>query len=192
MGYVSLLPAEHRFDFERTHRQVMAIFPRDLPGPARERRLTSNILWREESAGILVRSDIAPSHLPREGRTAPEPEFALTGGEPVSLVLTVDAAVHGGVTRSDGASRATTRVRETSEVLADLRRRLSPGLQHIAFESAVTTAWRGRHRAINLVRVSGVATVDEPQSLEALLRRGVGRSKAYGAGLLTVAPVAGA
>jgi CRISPR system Cascade subunit CasE len=161
----------------------------ELPGGATEKRLSRNILFRvdETSSGkiILVRSDVPPTNLPREGKT--KLTDGHTPGEATAVRFRLTAnAVHRSRPGDPSLRRGkgTTPVADISEWVTS---RLSVAFDDITvFNHDRTVATSGK-APLQLDVVDGYAIVKNHAALEILLRDGVGRSKAFGCGLLTVA-----
>ncbi len=195
MSYLTLVPAHavkvrNWRDHGELHRLIMGFFgSADLPGPPTEKRLSTNILFRvdETSLGkiILVRSDVPPTNLPREGKTK------LTDGQTpreetaIRFRLTANA-VHRSRPADPSLNRGqgTTPVADISEWVTS---RLGDALDDITIFTHDRTVATSGKSPLQLDAVDGYAMVKNRAELEILLRSGVGRAKAFGCGLLTVA-----
>lgn len=170
------------------HRKVMALFPFTLPGPASERRASSNILFRFDPVPgggyrVIVQAT-TPINAPGATRNQEVPVSALIApqGALVRFRLTANT-----VRRSDHSERPL----RLEEVPAWLTARLEGALTDIDIIDIARTSLTGpsndeQRRRIQLDTIEATATVTNPAHLAHLVTTGVGRAKAYGAGLLTL------
>ncbi len=195
MSHLTLIPA-HALrirswsDYGQLHRTVMGLFASaDLPGEATEKRLSRNILFRvdETTSGkiILVRSDVQPTNLPREAKTKLVSVEAPSAGTPVRFRMTVNA-----IRRSRPADPSIKRgkgVTPVDDISVWIESHLSVAFADITVFTHDRTVVTSGKAPLQLDVVDGYATVSDKTVLEALIRNGVGRAKAYGCGLLTIA-----
>lgn len=195
MSHLTLIPA-HTIkvrswsDHGELHRVVMGLFAStDLPGEASEKRLSRNILFRvdETAAGklVLVRSDVAPTNLPREAKTKSVAVETPPLGTPIRFRMTVNA-IHRSRSADPSIKRGKgiTPVEQISEWVAT---RLGAAFEDITVFTHDRTVVTSGKSPLQLDSIDGYAVVRDPETLEVSLRKGVGRAKAYGCGLLTVA-----
>lgn len=200
-------------DPNAAHRAVMRLFPTTLPGPAHERRAAAAILYRLDNIGgeltVLVQSNRMPESIPLEGRamTVTDRGWDNATGDLIAFRVAVNPVIRGKVpkttqptnprTRNSGngpvtAKRDQTRGTVTPEDLpAWLAYRLGDAVTDITIVNHV----RDVHRAarnnsngptiITIDTIDAIATVTNPTELDRLRRTGIGRSKAYGCGLIT-------
>jgi CRISPR system Cascade subunit CasE len=173
-------------DHRAAHRAVMRLFPADLG--ADEARSRHGILFRADLVDgervILVQSLTAPMLVPPSART-----LLLTGrtwqvepGTPVRFRVAVNP-----IRRHERAER----VVPVGDAGGWLGERLAGALDSIEIVNHARTEYRqhrGRDR-LTLDTFDAFATVSDTATLDALRGNGVGRRKAYGAGLLTVQPI---
>ncbi len=195
MSHLTLIPAtalrvEDWGNYGELHRIVMGMFSStELPGSEGEKRLSRNILFRvdEGAAGkiILIRADVAPTNLPRDAKTKDVGVGAPPVGTPVRFRVTVNA-----IRRTKPLGPTVKRGHGTSPVdrIAEwVTAKLGPGLEDVTvFDHVRSVASSGR-APLQLDVVDGHGIVSDSAALEELLRGGVGRSKAFGCGLLTLA-----
>jgi CRISPR system Cascade subunit CasE len=195
MSHLTVVPA-HSIrvrkwsDFGELHKIVMGFFAStELPGRPTERRLSQNILFRVDETGdgkvVLVRSDVAPTNLPAGARTkkvdieAPELETH------IRFRMTVNA-IHRSRPDNPSVKRG-----KGSTPVADMGTWVTSRLQDALGDVTVFTHDRAVSSSgkstLQMDTIDGYATVTNVEALEAHLRRGVGRSKAFGCGLLTIA-----
>lgn len=180
-------------DVHQLHRSVMSMFP-EVPGETP--RVDLGVLYRLEpgdKAVLLVQSS-APAERQPAG-------FTIAGSRPLEPLL--DALQPGQRVRYRVVANATrsTFERGTRGKLKALtgqdasewwqRRAAVCGLQLGADHTAETVGLTGR-RGENQVtvigtRFDGIATVLDADSLRTAVREGIGRAKAYGCGLLSLA-----
>jgi CRISPR system Cascade subunit CasE len=179
------------------HRLLMRAFPPDIGG-----RAGAGLLHRVEADDVVLAQYCSPADwrglggaLTRvEVRDVEGAHEALRAGQRLRFLLhanaTFDAVVDG--------SRRRTAIRDADRQLEWLLRKLSaagcrPHEVDGRLQVVVGDTWRqrgGRGRSMTThqgVVFSGALVVDDPDRLRDALRRGVGRGRAYGFGLLTVA-----
>lgn len=183
MSFLTTIPRRAGADAGDLHRDTMALFG-TIDAPEDQRRAAINVLWRAGTTQILVRSDIAPANLPPGAKSVTEQVREIPAGEQVPFMLVVDAVRRG----RDSRGRITTS-RVTDDELAEwLAARLAPALTDVRVRMAAPAESTSRKGAgLNPVAILGEATVADVAALAELLRCGVGRSKAFGCGLLTIA-----
>lgn len=189
------------------HRAVMGLFG-DLPG-----RAEAKILFRlDHVAGqapfFLVQSEAVPA-IPEAvtGAEVRELELpALAPGQPLSLRIAANAVRR--TTVNEGGKRKTrvaaipfdgdpdhTGVEGASEntetVSSWLARKLAPALNDLEIVNHIREVLQdppaaGGSKALQIDTIDAIGSVGDPRALEALVRDGVGREKAYGCGLLSV------
>ncbi|WP_166787002.1 type I-E CRISPR-associated protein Cas6/Cse3/CasE [Cryobacterium sinapicolor] len=177
-------------DHGELHRLVMGLFQSaNLPGETNEKRATSNILFRVDEAStgkvLLVRSDIAPTNLPRGAQTKAVPQQVLEAGEAIRFRLTANAIrrsrpVTPDVKRGVGIS-------PVENVAEWVTNKLAGAVEDVTLFSHNRSVVTSGKSALQLDIVDGYGLVHDPEVLQQLLKTGVGRSKAFGCGLLTVA-----
>lgn len=195
-------------DHRAAHSFVMGIFPTNLdtrpeasaPGERSQGRSMADILFRVDVIGdqrhVLVQSRVAALHPPEHARSIAfaEDNWRMPHDALVRFRVAVNPIVRNGRTRSE-------RVLDADASLAWLLDRLAPALSgvDIACHSRDTFNHRGhassdgtgapsRHAgdALTLDTFDGTGIVADPDALDSLRLTGIGRRKAYGAGLLTV------
>jgi len=176
--YFTLLPhglIDDPSDADAIHKQTMALYTSaDLPGEPGSRRSSSNILWRHEAAGIVVSADLPASDVP-EGARSLVNVTEYNAGDKLAFAVTFDAIVRvrGRDLRTLDAGEWFTR--KAASALGDI------SIDHLHGSRVMR---RGHH--LEHVSAAGTATVQDEDALDRLLRVGVGRSKTFGCGLLTV------
>lgn len=177
-------------DHGELHRFVMGFFQSvQLPGEPNQKRLASNILFRvdELPSGkiLLVQSDVAPTNLPRGARTKSVPTQRPPAGTPVRFRLTANA-IHRS-RPSDPSIKRGTGTTPIEEIAEWLTNKVVDALEEVTiFRHDRSVATSGR-APLQLDAIDGYALVKDGDALAALLRAGIGRSKAFGCGLMTVA-----
>lgn len=175
--HLTLIPQElipDSSDADAIHKQTMALFDSDLPGDPRARRSTSNILWCRSNGGVLVSSDVPATNLP-DGAEATIRDVDYQSGQKVTFVTTIDATV-----------RVRGREFPAEDVHGWFQQKTTGALDDIVFRAVRATAARRRGHTLDQISIIGTATVRDEATLDRLLREGVGRSKTFGCGLLTV------
>jgi CRISPR system Cascade subunit CasE len=185
-------------DFDAIHRAVMSLFDRDLPGEADRHRATAGVLFRTDDTGIgrivLVQSTV-PATKPTPGTVVKDASAVLQipSGTAVRFRVAVNAVARNSVTTA-GHRRVIERALDEDQIGQWLARKLTPALEQVSVlhqQRAVHRPRSGRHskRVMQVDVVDGVATVADTRHLAELLVGGVGRGKAYGCALLTIAPI---
>ncbi|MBK5237784.1 MAG: type I-E CRISPR-associated protein Cas6/Cse3/CasE [Actinomycetales bacterium] len=195
MSHLTLVPAHlirvrSWSDLGELHRVVMGFFASaDLPGESTEKRLSRNILFRVDETGdgkvVLVRSDVAPTNLPPGAKTKEVETDSPQVGTPVRFRMTVNA-IH----RSRPENPSTKRGKGSTpvdDIDAWVTGRLHDALDDITVFTHDRSVGTSGKAPLQLDAINGYATVNDVDALEAHLRQGVGRSKAFGCGLLTIA-----
>lgn len=192
------------------HRRVMSLFPDDIPDQARTR---FGVLFRVEDtpAGshLLIQSNQQPTtdRLPNDygtliSRPLDQLLDALTSGRTIRYRCTASPV------RKPGA---TTRTLYQLPAVVDLhgeaadawwhRQASQAGLKPLTLHSqpaetvrdhqrphTPTTKGPGNRVRHHRVRFDGTATIIDPDLLRTAIHNGIGRGKAYGCGLLSIAP----
>lgn len=204
------------FDHEEAHRAVSRLFPIRLPGPVDQRRAASGILFRRDAtpdggANVLVQSLVKPELVPENARVTEvsRARWQLGSGANVALRLAVNPVRR--TTRYFADSRKTqpiddaaslrknpanrlykhsaTAIVPVQEVPEYVASKLSNALGEIEiinhFRDVSQSRRRNRRRLV-IDTIDALGVVRDPDALDTLRIEGVGRSRAYGAGLLTV------
>ena len=177
MSFMTIVPAETFAGNGLTaHQNVMSLFPGTLPGSDSERRAGSNILFVEDVTFVAVRSD-TPAAVTPPGSRAYIERGVPAAGTVVRFRLTVNAVRR---LRAGGVEP----VHDLDDWVAG---KLTGALTNVTvLQHSRETRHSGRS-PIQVDTVDGQAVVGDVTVLAGLLRFGVGRAKAYGCGLLTVA-----
>lgn len=182
----------HLGDQQELHRAVMRLFPADLPGEPDERRAAAGVLHRLDApvrgpARLLVqrssalRSDHADDPLLRHAELQPLID-RLANGAAVRFRVVLNAVR---VQTRTGRRLAVT---DPNDLLTWGKQRLgAAGLGQVEFgDRPATTLTRGKS-ALWTVRYDGRARIDDADATVQALVQGIGRAKAYGCGLLSIA-----
>ncbi|MGR6998794.1 type I-E CRISPR-associated protein Cas6/Cse3/CasE [Yinghuangia aomiensis] len=184
------------------HHRVMSLFPDDLGSSA---RLAAGVLFRLDDTPdgyrILLQSALEPdlTRLPADyGITATRPLAPLLErlrpGQRVHFRLTANATRKLGATSTAGRPRQIVPLHGADADAWLCRKAEDAGLHITTVHSTALGDARGergsdKHRVTHArTRFDGLATVRDPGHVVQLLSNGVGRGKAYGCGLLTLAP----
>ena len=186
-------------DHSNAHASIMRLFPARIPGPHNGARSTAGILYRFDThAGqpptVLVQSLIPPELTPAQARTitVPDRAWATTSGMKVQFRVAVcPIRRHKPPKGTPGGERTIPVPADELEAWAiDKLAGALDQVQVLNVATRTTSAARTRgQRAcpprVNVATIDGIATVIDPDGLTGLRVHGVGRAKAYGAGLLT-------
>jgi CRISPR system Cascade subunit CasE len=162
-------------DADKTHQLTMGLYrSAELPGEAGERRSGANILWRYEQDAILVTADLPATDVPSDANVWTfEPDYA--PGTPVRFSAVVDAV-----------ARVRGRAVPATDVAGWFRRRAEPALGDIHVERVGVVPQVRRGARLEQMVLDGTALVGDADALAAIVRQGIGRSKAFGCGMLTI------
>jgi CRISPR system Cascade subunit CasE len=207
--YLSRVPLEAIGVFEAedrnaVHKAIMRLFPGDLPGAANERRAASQILFRiEESRGenVALISSVSPPTSDVPGILTKRFNPTLEAGIDVRLKIDVNPVLRRTETDATGRKKISTRAVAPEQFGAWFNARLGTAFTNVeiisydrqigsADRTANTNAQRAtdRHKhAIVIDTIEAIATVNNVAAVRELMFTGVGRSKAFGCGLLSVA-----
>ncbi len=176
-------------DAEAVHHRVMGLFPENLSrGDGAGPRAAAHVLYRLELQAakpyVLVQSDVPPVDDGLERRPMASFFALLEPGRKVGFRIDVNAV------------RMKSRTRRLEPVpLAEVPQwaattRLATGLRQI--EVGVPGDFEVRRgkggTPVRVVRLDGRAVVSDGDLARDLVRRGVGRARSYGCGLLSIAP----
>ena len=173
--FIPLAAVAHPSDADAVHRLTMGLFrSATLPGEPGERRAGANILWRREQDGILVTSDLAATDLPDGAASWTTETTDFAAGQKVRFVATVDAV-----------ARVRGRDIPVSDVTKWFMDKAFDAFIVIQFQSVGSVTALRRGARLEQITLTGEAHVANPTELARLLREGIGRSKAFGCGMLT-------
>lgn len=184
---LSSLPTRWR-NADDIHRGVMSLFDRDLPGEQNERRATSNILFRLESGRngeghVLVQSDRPTTH----------PELTSTSLDPLlaSLETGVQVAFRIDINPVTVKSHSNVRKAVPDDLIAawfvTQKMQAAFAATEVRDIQCDQLSLKNGNAYLRIARIDGIAKVDDADALREQIRHGVGRAKAYGCGLLSVA-----
>lgn len=179
-------------DPNEAHRAVMRLFPRTLPGDQDRRRADAGILFRVEPSpaglSVLVQSCVPPETIPvgGESMSVHPRNWKPAGGETIVLRVAVNPTIRG----RNAQGRETVKGFVAPDQMAEWLNGKFKGsltgltvLTHARDSYAMRGKGRGRRLVIDIVDV--LATVANSDVFDEVRRAGVGRSKAYGCGLVT-------
>lgn len=186
-------------DHGQAHRAVMRLFERHLPGDAHERRATGQILYRVDQhldgqSSVLVQTRHPVEVLPPAARatTVPPSGWEIPQGQPVMFRVAVNPVRRRTERSDDGRRREVVSSLALPDVPPWLADKLAIGLNIDEILNHTRRTLHLRSRAsgtpprLVLDTLDGIATVTDAAALQRLRLDGIGRGKAYGAGLLTV------
>ena len=188
MSYLTLIPVDRAeadsADAATGHHAVMHLFPANLASSnGSDKRATAGILFRWEGGdnpALLIRSDVKPTRLPAQAVCREIPSsLAPPAGTRVRFRCTLNAvhqsSPHGG------------RRSPVDDVPAWFAKRAAGAMADIDVISSAARVVPQAGAVVRLTTLDGFATVVDPAALDGLMQVGIGRAKAYGAGLLTIA-----
>lgn len=178
------------------HCAVMNLFPRDLPGPADQRRHASNILFRLDNPPTGMPRLLVQATIPLTGTTElPTRDLmplmsALTTGSHIQFRVVLNPVKAAG---KDQRWKRTPIVNTLDDPDAitqfGLDQLTRAGLESITLTDLPRTDLVRAKTALWTAQYDGHAFVANPDWLRDAIRTGIGRSKAYGCGLLSIAIV---
>lgn len=184
-------------DPQGMHRSLMRMFPSAPDGSDSPRR-HFGVLWRIEPAlspTLLVQSSRAPEfgELPRDYascQTKPIDDYlaSLTTGLAISYRVVLNPVKIS--RRSDTERRTVIPSRERATWWASLTPKVGLHLHETPVLTGLSDRYLNRSGGgfrLYSVRVDGTAEIVDPELLKAAASNGIGRAKAWGCGLLTVA-----
>jgi len=185
---LSSLPTRWR-NADDIHRGVMSLFDRDLPGEQNERRATSNILFRIESGRngeghVLVQSSI-PALSGDLASTSLDPLLeALETG--VRVVFRID--INPVTVKSHSSVRKAIPDDLIANWFASQKMQTSFAATEVRdIQCDQLRLNKNNDSYLRIARIDGTAEVGDADALREQIRHGVGKAKAYGCGLLSVA-----
>ncbi|MGC7100701.1 type I-E CRISPR-associated protein Cas6/Cse3/CasE [Amycolatopsis lurida] len=175
------------------HRAVMSFFPESLPGTATQRRATNNILHRYDTptnrpARLLVQhsTPMLPKHTtdPHLQHASLEPLLTtLHTGQEVRFRIVLNAV------RSQNHSNTRIPITDPGELATWGTTRLAKhGLRDVHLTDSPHTTLARAKTPLWTAQYDGIARIRDTQAIHDALLHGIGRSKAYGCGLLSLAP----
>jgi len=189
-------------DHANAHASIMRLFPARLDGPPQERRSTAGVLYRvdahpDQCPTVLIQSLVSPELTPAPAQTLTVPSRAwdMPAGTPVAFRVTVCPIRRHNPPKGHPGKERTTPVPD-DELDTWVTSKISPAFTDVKILNTMTHATLarpGQGRAcpprVALATVDGVAVITDPDTHTLLRVQGVGRAKAYGAGLLTTRPL---
>ncbi|WP_159599761.1 type I-E CRISPR-associated protein Cas6/Cse3/CasE [Agromyces humi] len=180
MSYLTEVPVRSlAARFNDRHRQVMELFPHDLPGAAKERRATSQVLFAEFGDRIIVRSAVAPTRLPDGARTVTESSSPAAGTR-----VSVRAVVNP-IRRSRAGG-----VRPVDDIETWIAERTAGALEDLAVLNTNRRVDHSGRSPLIVETVDATATITDPDALDELLATGVGRARSFGCGMILIGAAA--
>lgn len=183
-------------DVHRLHQRVMSLLPDALGDSARAKTAA---LWRIEPSDqpvLLIQSDPVPdlSALPAGYGTGATKDLsavftAIRPGLHVRYRICINPVSQHGNT---GKRRVLPRSELPAWWEARSQRIGLENLDHPSIHlepSRTGTTSTGNKLTIAACRIEGIASVTDPDQICEAIRSGVGRARAYGCGLLTIAPL---
>ncbi|MFE6966731.1 type I-E CRISPR-associated protein Cas6/Cse3/CasE [Agromyces sp. NPDC057679] len=180
MGILSEVPSQSLTTrFRDRHRQIMDLFPAELPGSAKERRATSQVLFADLGSRVIIRSAVAPSQHVDGLRSVTERRTPAAGTR-----VTLRAFVNP-VRRLRGGG-----IRPVDDIEEWFAERAAPALDDV---DILATHRRNTHTGrSNLIieQIDAAATITNHDALDELLHDGLGRGKSFGCGLILIGAAA--
>lgn len=178
------------------HRAVMSLFPGTLAGPADQRRSTGNILFRLDTPPtgtprLLVQATTPLSEtteLPTRDLTPLM--AALTRSRHIRFRVVLNPVKAAGKDQRWRRTPIVDTLEEPDAIIQfGLDQLARAGLRNVTLTDRPRTDLVRAKSVLWTAQYDGYALVADPDQLQTAIRTGVGRSKAYGCGLLSVAIV---
>lgn len=191
MSYLTVIPTrelirlygvnKYSDNADSRHKMVMSLFPRGLGDNPRSK---AKVLFRFErdtrGSRCIIRSSIAPASLAGV-RTLEEKPTALTEGDYLAFRVVLSP-----VKRKRNQEKPITET-ELQEEWAEQKLPFLQDVNFIDIKDEVIARFYSKNSAVlQLVQFDGVAKVSNIEKLREAIGSGIGRSRSYGAGLLTV------
>lgn len=169
------------------HRAIMRLYPTRLPGNPEQRRAGTGILYRvdtiENILTVLIQSSIPPELTPSTARTLTVPEhiWYLPAAARIQFRVALNPVRrHGNQTLPV----------PTADIAAWVEKKLAGALGDVEIVNIAQSETRARRNqsgppALVIATVDGLAMIREADAFTHLRTHGIGRAKAYGAGLIT-------
>lgn len=202
---LTLVPLQHRSlrrvrnwsDQQAVHRAVMALFPDDLPGQPEQRRATAGILYRHDTPARGPARLLLQHQTPLRPELDVDPELPHADLQPLFTHLQSGRDVQFRVVLNAVRTNTTTRVRQAVTDADDL---LAWGLQRLAAAALVDVELADQPRPaltrtgnspLWTAQYDGRARISDAGLTVHAVLNGIGRARAYGCGLLSLAPAGG-
>jgi CRISPR system Cascade subunit CasE len=171
---------------DTVHKAVMSLFPDNLPGPTNERRSQSHILYR-------IDTNPSPHILLQTTYPLTDPLIDTLTMTPILSAIHNNGSVNFRI-RANTAVRIKGSPKRTAITNDQLPRKISTLLGDALHDINVIdirhSVLRGKSKTpLNTHLITGVATVTDTDTLIHKIVNGAGAARAYGCGLLSVAPV---
>lgn len=178
------------------HHAVMSLFPAALPGPADQRRYTGNILFRLDTPPtgtprLLIQATtplIDTARLPTRELTPLV--AALSIGSHIRFRIVLNAVKAAGKDQRWKRTPILNTLEDPEAIIQfGLDQLARAGLTSITLTDLPRTDLVRAKTVLWTAQYDGHALVADPDLLQIAIKTGIGRSKAYGCGLLTIAIV---
>ena len=182
-------------DREALHRAVMRLFPDQLVGDPQVRRATAGILFRHDTPGKNPDRLLIQHTTPMRADIIGSRDLRQAGLDPLLKSLEIDQLVRFRVVLNAVRSQTITKKRVAVTdpddlILWGMQRLEAAGLNGIELSDQPTTSLAFTSGApVWTAQYDGYANVSDSGTLTEAVRKGIGRAKAYGCGLLSLAPV---
>lgn len=182
-------------DQAQVHRSIMGLFDKELPGPDRERRSRSSILYRAEMSAsqprVLIQHAVPLSEV-AEGIESVRLDrliSSLEAGQPVRFRNVLNAVRTQSRTGRRVPILPSIEGSSSDSLLEFLTAKLEPAIVDIRLHETNIEVCRVDTVPLHMVSYDGFGTVGDTDLLRSLIRDGVGRARAYGCGLLSILPL---
>jgi CRISPR system Cascade subunit CasE len=193
LTHVSLRSVRNWNDQAAVHRAVMALFPDNLPGAREQRRATAGILYRHDTPARGPARLLVQHQTPLRSGLQADPALRHAPLAPLMTHLQLGRHVQFRVILNAVRTSTTTRTREAvtnPDELIDwgLQRLGAAGLKDIGLtDQPRTNLTRTGKSPLWTAQYDGHARVADAAATERAVLVGIGRGKAYGCGLLSLA-----
>jgi len=192
-----LRPVRNWTDQQVVHRAVMALFPDDLPGAPEERRATAGILYRHDSPARGPARLLVQHQTPLRSALQTDPNLRHADLGPLLSHLHIGIHVRFRVALNAVRVQTTTRARQaitdTDELVVwGVQRLATAGLHEVDLsDQPRTKLLQTGHGPLWTAQFDGGACVRDSGAVIETVQAGMGRAKAYGCGLLSLALTGG-
>lgn len=166
------------------HKMIMSVFPKTDENKPRE---NFSVLFRVErnnhGTRFLIRSSVPPANLPFI-QTLEEKPFYLEKDSHVSFKIVMNPIKRKG--------KKEIAIKEPEDQESWLSEKLSlffSDIEIVNQQGEIVKRDNNNKSVIQLVEFTGIARVTDVNMLNIALKQGIGRSKSYGSGLLSIKPL---
>ncbi len=194
LSHQSLRHVHNWDDQEVLHKAVMGLFPDTIPGEPEQRRANNGILHRYDARATGLARLLVQHATPLRPALASDPALLHTDLQPLLVNLGVGTGARFRIVlnavRSQTRSKRRVPITDLDDLVTwGLQRLTAAGLDMIQLaDQPATTLGTAGNSPLWTAQYDGHAFIADPDTTRRALLNGLGRAKAYGCGLLSLAP----